>query len=148
MEKFDRLYFATGLAIACGEGRDALEWRKRFAAIDSARNVRICYFDSPVGELQVAVINAPGLDSHYFDAVLEKYPYLAMAIFFHYEPRSKNWVISFRSLKPGFRSRDVMQETLENAYHGSGNILSMGGHPESCGATVKDIQPFLDLISL
>ena len=91
----------------------------------------------------MAIVNATGLSSLYFEAVTEQHPELKMGVFFYYKFNDRNWSLRFRSLDPSFSSLELMQRVLRRVY---GTNIVMGGHPGACGATVADIQPFLDAI--
>ena len=142
--EFNALASAAGVLAACLEGRAALKWRDTFNRINSRRNAYVKCWTVAGNRIPIAIINAAGLDSYYFDTVFAKYPELKMAIFFHYSFRSNNWNISFRSLDPSYSSLETMQIALTEIY--GADVISMGGHNGSCGATVSDIRPFLATI--
>ena len=137
---FQRLEDPVNLIAACARGKEIRMWRAKFAAMDSRRNTRIRNLDGN----PIAIVNAAGLSSLYFEAVTEQHPELKMGVFFYYKFNDHNWTICFRSLDTSFSSLELMQKVLHRVY--GADVISMGGHPGACGATVADIRPFLDAI--
>ena len=134
---FLKLEEQTYLESVCSCGKEINKWRAAFNAIEARRNVKLKQLDG----IPIAIVNAPGLSSIYFQVVQEQHPELQMAVFFHYKFREKNWCLSFRDMDHSLSCLSTMQRVLRSLY--GNDIVSMGGHPGSCGATVNDIQPFL-----